>query len=54
MQQPPNEAMLAAAQHIIYENYPDSLVRIIGHRETPRDTTCPGDTFDQWRQQLRP
>jgi hypothetical protein len=54
MEQPPNSAMLAAAQHIIHENYQDPTIRIIGHYEAPRDTTCPGATFGQWRQLLRP
>jgi len=53
MQEPPSEAMLTTAQQIIREHYADPAIRIIGHKETPRDTTCPGDTFARWRQRLR-
>ncbi|HSX05447.1 MAG TPA: peptidoglycan recognition family protein [Candidatus Saccharimonadales bacterium] len=53
MQQPPNAKMLEAAQLIIREHYADPSIRIIGHREVPRDTTCPGDTFSAWRAALR-
>jgi hypothetical protein len=48
MQQPPNSAMLAAARTIIQDNYNGSGTRIVGHREV-RDTTCPGDTFSDWK-----
>lgn len=51
MKQPPNDAMIAAARRIIAENY--AGMRIIGHKEAPRDTTCPGDTFAVWRHQLQ-
>jgi hypothetical protein len=53
MERPPNRTMLAAAQTIIRENYADKSIRIIGHYEAPRDTTCPGDTFAEWRSLLR-
>jgi hypothetical protein len=54
MEQPPNPAMLQACQQIITEHYNDPVMRLIGHKEAPRDTTCPGDTFDSWRLQLQP
>lgn len=53
MEQPPNEQMLAAAHEIIQTHYNDESIRIIGHKEAPRDTTCPGDTFSEWRSRLR-
>jgi hypothetical protein len=52
-EQAPNTAMITAAQNIIGKHYADEAIRIIGHYETPRDTTCPGDTFPAWRNLLR-